>query len=32
MRPHSNWGYWLLPGLLVLAVLPAAVGGPRSPP
>jgi conjugal transfer pilus assembly protein TraD len=26
MRPHSNWGYWLLPGLLVLAVLPAAVG------
>jgi conjugal transfer pilus assembly protein TraD len=26
VRPYSNWGRWLLPGLLVLAVLPAAIG------
>lgn len=26
MRPRSRWGQWLLPGLLVLAILPAAVG------
>ncbi len=26
MRPRSHWGYYLLPGLLLLAAIPAAIG------